>query len=55
MVAFSRKQELSFSNTLNGFWNFVQEFSEERKALFKEHSNWRVFGEWSNKNKIILF
>ena len=47
MVAFSRKQELSFSNTLNGFWNFVQEFSEERKALFKEHSNWRVFGEWN--------
>ena len=53
MVAFSRKQELSFQNTLNGFWNFVQEFSEERKILFKEHSNWRVFGEWSNKNKII--
>ena len=53
MVAFSRKQELSFQNTLNGFWNFVQEFSEERKALFKEHSSWRIFGEWSNKNKII--
>ena len=53
MVAFSRKQELSFNNTLNGFWNFVQEFSEDIKALFKEHSSWRVFGEWSNKNKII--
>jgi hypothetical protein len=24
MVAFSRKQELSFNNTLNGFWNYVQ-------------------------------
>ena len=53
MVAFSRKQELSFNNTLNGFWNFVQEFSEDKKALFKEHSNWRVFGEYSNKNRII--
>ena len=26
MMAFSRKQELNFSNTLNGFWNYVQEF-----------------------------
>ena len=53
MVAFSRKQELNFQNTLNGFWNFVQEFSDDVKALFKEHSSWRVFGEYSNKNRII--
>ena len=53
MMAFSRKQELNFSNTLNGFWNYVQEFSYNTIKIFKEHSNWRIFGEWSNKNKII--
>ena len=53
MVAFSRKQELNFQNTLNGFWNYVQALSEEAISIFKEHPNWRVYGEWSNKNKII--
>lgn len=53
MVAFSRKQELNFQNTLNGFWNYVQALSEEAVSIFKEHPNWRVYGEWSNKNKII--
>ena len=53
MVAFSRKQELNFQNTLNGFWNFVQEMNDITKGWFKVHPNWRVFGEWSNKNKII--
>lgn len=53
MVAFSRKQELNFQNTLNGFWNFVQDFSDKTIEMFKSYSNYRVFGEWSNKNKII--
>ena len=53
MVAFSRKQELNFSNTLNGFWNYVQNFSDEIKDIFKKCDNYRVYGEWSNKNKII--
>lgn len=53
MVAFSRKQELTFSNTLNGFWNYVQTLPEEAKRMFKEFPNFRVFGEWSNKNKIV--
>lgn len=53
MVAFSRKQELNFQNTLNGFWNFVQAFSDKTLKMFKNYSNYRVFGEWSNKNKII--
>lgn len=53
MIAFSRKQELNFQNTLNGFWNYVQALSEEAINIFKEHPNWRVYGEWSNKNKII--
>lgn len=53
MVAFSRKQELNFQNTLNGFWNFVQAFSNKTLEMFKSYPNYRVFGEWSNKNKIV--
>jgi hypothetical protein len=54
MMAFSRKQELSFNNTLSGFWNFVQGFSDNVLDEFKAHPNWRVFGEWcSRRNKIV--
>ena len=54
MMAFSRKQELNYSNTLNGFWNYVQNFSDEVKNWFKKHSDWRFFGEWLGcKHKII--
>lgn len=53
MVAFSRKQELNFQNTLNGFWNYVQSFSDKTIEMFKTRPNYRVFGEWSNKNKIV--
>ena len=42
MVAFSRKQELNFQNTLNGFWNFVQDFSDEIKSWFQKYSDWRI-------------
>ena len=53
MVAFSRKQELDYKNTLNGFWNYVMNFSDEVKSWFKRYFDWRIYGEWSNKNKII--
>ena len=54
MYAFSRKQELAFNNTLNGFWNFIQNLPENVVDLFKAHPNYRVFGEWSaKKNKIV--
>ena len=49
LVAFSRKKELNFSNTLNGFWNYAQHLDPTE---FKKHPNWRVFGEWGNRNKI---
>lgn len=49
-VAFSRKQELSYNNTLNGFWNYVQQFDIKE---FADTPNYRVFGEWATKNKII--
>ena len=50
LAAFSRKQELTFQNTLNGAWNYAQTLDV---APFKIHSSWRVFGEWAQKNKII--
>lgn len=56
MVAFSRKQELNFNNTLSGFWNYVQNFSEKTKDMFIKYSNYRVFGEWTGqKNKIVYY
>ena len=50
LVAFSRKQTLSFNNTLQGYWNYVQSLD---KTPFKNHQSWRVFGEWGVKNKIV--
>lgn len=47
LVACSRKQELSFSNTLNGFWNYAEFFSGNVKDWFKNHSNMVIFGEWN--------
>lgn len=50
LVSFSRKQTLNYSNTLNGFWNYVELLNPEP---FKKHPSWRVFGEWGgSKNKI---
>lgn len=50
LVAFSRKQELSWNNTLEGFWNYVRTLNKEP---FKAYPNYRVFGEWLRKNKIL--
>lgn len=50
IAAFSRKRKLSYDNTLRGFWNFSQSISPDG---FKAHPNWRVFGEWLVKNKIV--
>lgn len=48
LAAFSRKQELTFSNTLNGFYNYVQLLNENTKVvkLFSDNPNLVVFGEW---------
>lgn len=50
LVAFSRKQTLSYDNGLNGFWEYAQNLN---KDIFANHPNYRVFGEWGNKNKIL--
>lgn len=49
MVAFSRKRCLSYDNTLNGFWNYVQTLNKED---YKDTPNYRIFGEWGAKNAI---
>lgn len=46
ITAFSRKQELSFSNTLRGYWNWVQTLD---KNLIKEITlggRLIIYGEW---------
>lgn len=43
LIAFSRKQELSYNNTLNGFWNWVQTLDV---TPFLKYPNYVFFGEW---------
>lgn len=43
LVAFSRKNELSATNNLRGFWNFVQTLD---KTQFADLGNMILFGEW---------
>lgn len=53
MIAFSRKQELSYNKTLSGFWEYINNLSDLTVDVFKSNPNWVVFGEWSVKNKIV--
>jgi hypothetical protein len=52
LVAFSRKRELSFDMTLNGFFNYVESLNAES---FKDTPNYVVFGEWAVKNAITYY
>ena len=49
LAAFSRKKQLDYCNTLNGFWNWVQELDVEG---FREYPNYVFFGEWLIKHTI---
>lgn len=49
LLAFSRKKELNFQETLRGFWNYVQTLSPEN---FADTPNYIFFGEWLVSNKI---
>lgn len=49
LVAFSRKQTLDYSNTLNGFWNWVQTLAVEP---FSKYSDYVFFGEWLTSHTI---
>lgn len=53
--AFSRRQELTPTNTLNGFYNWVKikEANDKNFAdIVKSHANLVFFGEWGVKNKV---
>lgn len=53
LEACSRKQILSFGNTLNGFWNYVQALPQKVTDFLKANPNLVIFGEWGcNNNKI---
>lgn len=43
LVAFSRKNELNYQNTLRGFWNYVQTLDKEK---FQDLGKYVCFGEW---------
>jgi len=51
LFAFSRKKELSFSNNLAGFWNWVKESLDPTEYL--EEERYIFFGEWLRKNKVV--
>ena len=50
LAAFSRKQELNFNNTLEGFWNYVQTLDS---TAYAKESDYVIYGEWLRKNKVI--
>lgn len=50
LVSFSRKQKLTYENTLSGFWNYIETLDTEK---FNEYPNYVFFGEWAVKNKIV--
>ena len=49
LVAFSRKQTLDYSKTLNGFWNYVQSLNADE---YKDTPSYVIFGEWMVHNHI---
>ena len=53
MHACSRRQDLTWDNTLNGFYDYIQALPDLAKSAFKAYPHFIVFGEWGNKNKII--
>lgn len=54
LKCFSHKKELDYQNTLNGFYNFVQDNSEKIIAFFNHYGKYTVFGEWTaQRNKLV--
>lgn len=53
IACFSRRMELTYNNTLNGFYNYVQALPEVVKNYLKLNPNHIIFGEWNlGGNKI---
>lgn len=49
LAAFSRRLELTFNNTLNGFYDYVQGLNPDD---YKDTPDYVIFGEWGVKNAI---
>lgn len=47
------KNELTDTNGLNGFREYILALPGKAQEVFKSYPHWAVFGEWSNKNKIV--
>jgi hypothetical protein len=52
VVACSRRQILDFNKTLNGFWNWVQNFDSDFIKNITDNGRYTIYGEWLVKNKI---
>ena len=52
LVAFSRKKELNYQDTLRGFWNYVQSLDKEN---FKDLGNRVCYGEWLQKHTVVYY
>lgn len=52
MIAFSRKKTLDQFNTLNGFYNYIQELDVDE---YKDYPNYVIFGEWTGARNAIIY
>lgn len=52
MVAFSIKKILDQFNTLNGFYNYIQELDVNE---YKDYPNYVIFGEWTGARNAIIY
>lgn len=52
VLAFSRRNPLNFSNTLQGFFEWVQRLDTDKVAHATQHGRYIVFGEWLVKHTI---
>ena len=55
IIAFSRKRQLSYDNTLRGFWNYVQTIDQSIYNGAPKNSvpkSWIIFGEWLVSHKV---
>lgn len=52
ILAFSRRQQLSQTNTLNGFWEWAQRLPKQAVAIATNYGRYVLFGEWSSKHAV---
>lgn len=52
LLAFSRKKQLDFSETLHGFWNYIQSFNKDE---YKDLGHRILFGEWMGVKHLVQY